>query len=94
MKQKVEKKLGRPSQLRDDLGSGQKFLILHNDDVNTFSFVIESLMTVCDHDAVQAEQCAFITHHKGKCDVSKGPFKLLDMMRQALIERGLHVTIE
>lgn len=31
-------------------------LILYNDDVNTFDFVTESLIKVCKHDAIQAEQ--------------------------------------
>ena len=47
-------------------------LILHNDDVNTFEFVIESLIDVCKHTSEQAEQCTYLIHYKGKCDVKKG----------------------
>ena len=94
MKQNIEKKLSKAKDFTEGKGSEARFLILHNDDVNTFDFVIDSLILICDHDSMQAEQCAYITHHKGKCDVKKGPYKVLDIMRQALIDRGLQVTID
>ena len=37
-----------------------KNLILYNDDYNTFDFIIESLVEVCEHDFHQAENCALI----------------------------------
>ncbi len=46
-------------------------LIVWNDDVNTFDWVIESLVDICGHETLQAEQCALIIHHKGKCGVKK-----------------------
>ena len=69
------------------------FLVLHNDDVNTFDFVIDSLIDVCRHDSEQAEQCAYITHHKGKCDVKKGDYEVLVPMKEKLISKGLSITI-
>ena len=36
----------------------ERTLILFNDDFNTFDYVIDSLVEVCNHDVVQAEQCA------------------------------------
>ncbi len=30
-------------------------LIVHNDDYNTFDWVIEALMDICDHTEIQAE---------------------------------------
>jgi ATP-dependent Clp protease adaptor protein ClpS len=68
-------------------------LLLHNDNHNLFDFVVETLMIVCDHDALQAEQCAFIAHHKGKCDVKMGTFELLKPLKDELIRRGLNATI-
>lgn len=68
-------------------------LILLNDDVNTFDFVIESLVEICKHDYPQAEQCAFITHHKGQCDVKHGTFDKLKPMKDALLDRGLMAEI-
>ena len=41
-------------------------IVLHNDDVNTFDHVIETLIRVCKHDALQAEQCALLVHYKRK----------------------------
>jgi ATP-dependent Clp protease adaptor protein ClpS len=71
-----------------------RYLVLHNDDVNTFDYVIASLCEVCQIDEVQAEQCAMITHYKGKCDIRRGPFELLLPMHEALLIRELSVTIE
>ncbi len=71
-----------------------KSLILYNDNNNTFDYVIGCLIEVCDHDTFQAEQCAFITHYKGKCDIKKGNYKSLKTMRKTLIEKGLKVTID
>lgn len=78
-----------------NFSSGEEhFLILHNDDVNTFMFVIDSLIEVCGHDPIQAEQCAFITHHQGECDIKKGEVSTIKPMQQGLLNRGLLVTIE
>lgn len=68
-------------------------LILFNDDVNAFEFVIDSLIEVCKHEPVQAEQCTFIAHHKGKCDVKIGSLAELKPMKDELIRRGLTATI-
>jgi ATP-dependent Clp protease adaptor protein ClpS len=72
----------------------EKNLILHNDDVHTFDFVIQALMEICDHDFVQASQCAIITHYKGKCDIRHGLFDNLKAMKEALDEKELTTTIE
>ncbi|MCI4670027.1 MAG: ATP-dependent Clp protease adaptor ClpS [Bacteroidia bacterium] len=69
-------------------------LIVWNDEVNTFDWVIKSLMDVCDHSSEQAEQCAWIIHTKGKYAVKKGPRKKLNPMREALVDRGIGATVE
>ncbi|HEX2934431.1 MAG TPA: ATP-dependent Clp protease adaptor ClpS [Bacteroidales bacterium] len=74
--------------------SGVNFLTLHNDDVHTFDYVIETLVDVCEHDSLQAEQCAYIVHYKGKCEVKKGTYDTLHPMKSKLIEKGLAATID
>lgn len=69
-------------------------IILYNDDFNSFDFVIESLIKVCKHELVQAEQCTYLVHYKGKCSVKKGSYKELEPMCSALLERGLTAEIE
>lgn len=69
-------------------------LILHNDDFNTFDFVIDTLVEVCGHNPLQAEQCAFIVHYRGKCTVKNGSFDDLKPLCQALLDKGLSATID
>lgn len=79
--------------LDEQIGDARK-LILHNDEVNTFDFVIRSLIEVCQMDSIQAEQITYIVHYKGKCDVKKGDFDYLKPYKDGLIDRGLEVTID
>ena len=71
-----------------------KDLILYNDDVNTFDFVIETLVEVCKQNPLQAEQCAFIVHNNGKCGVKRGSYEDLKPMCQALLDKGLSAVID
>lgn len=71
-----------------------KALILYNDDFNTFDFVTESLIKVCKHDSLQAEQCTYLIHYTGKCVVKNGSFNVLRPLCEALLERGLSAKIE
>ena len=72
----------------------KKFLILHNDDVHSFDYVIDTLIEVCELEVVQAEQCTYLVHYKGKCDVKKGSVNYLKPYKQGLIDRGLNATID
>ncbi|TCO07401.1 ATP-dependent Clp protease adaptor ClpS [Natronoflexus pectinivorans] len=72
----------------------ERLLILHNDEINTFAHVIESLQAVCQHDKEQAEQCALITHFKGFCEIKRGVIPELEQMQMLLIEKELNVTID
>ena len=69
-------------------------LILWNDDVNTFGWVIETLMDICGHAQEQAEQCAYIVHFHGKCAVKNGNYEDLKPQCDAITERGINATIE
>lgn len=68
-------------------------IILFNDDVNTFDHVIETLIEVCKHTAIQAEQCAILVHYKGKCTVKTGSFEELKPQCTQLLEAGLSAEI-
>jgi ATP-dependent Clp protease adaptor protein ClpS len=68
-------------------------IILYNDDVNTFDHVINTLIKVCDHTALQAEQCAILVHYTGKCAVKTGSFEELKPQCVQLLEAGLSAEI-
>lgn len=80
------------SEETDDLYQGK--LVLHNDDTNTFDYVMNTLVEVCDHSLTQAEQCATITHYKGKCEVRTGTLKEMKELRYELISKGLKATVD
>jgi ATP-dependent Clp protease adaptor protein ClpS len=69
-------------------------LIVWNDEVNTFEWVIETLVEVCGHSEEQAEQCAMIIHTQGKYAVKQGSYDDLKPMCDAIIDRGIGATIE
>jgi len=71
----------------------EREIILFNDDVNTFDWVIQCLMEICEHDPIQAEQCTYLVHFKGKCAVKKGSFEDLEPLCQGLLDRGLSAEI-
>lgn len=71
----------------------QNEIVLHNDDVNTFEHVIETLIYACDHTSEQAEQCAMLVHYKGKCTVKTGLYDDLKPRCSMLLEAGLSAEI-
>ena len=70
-----------------------KDLVVFNDDVNTFEHVIETLIKVCKHTPIQAEQCTLLIHYKGKCAVRTGSYDELNPMREAICEAGIDAKI-
>jgi ATP-dependent Clp protease adaptor protein ClpS len=72
----------------------QKNLVVFNDDFNSFDHVIESLIKVCKHEVEQAEQCTWIIHFNGKCQVKVGEYNKLEPMCTALLERGITAEIQ
>ncbi|HEY4155748.1 MAG TPA: ATP-dependent Clp protease adaptor ClpS [Puia sp.] len=69
-------------------------LIVWNDEVNSFDWVIQTLVEVCKHSTEQAEQCAMIIHTQGKYAVKRGSYEELKPMCDAITERGIGATIE
>jgi ATP-dependent Clp protease adaptor protein ClpS len=68
-------------------------IIVYNDDVNTFDHVIDTLVRVCDHTPIQAEQCSLIVHYNGKCTVKTGEYDKLKIQCTRLLEAGLSAEI-
>lgn len=69
-------------------------LLVYNDDVNTFDWVIECLMEILGHTHEQAEQLSMIIHFKGKATVKTAPASVLQPKKEALTDRGLSAVIE
>ena len=69
-------------------------LIVWNDEVNTFEWVIETLIEICGQSIEQAEQCAMIIHTKGKYAVKRGAYEELKPLCDAITDRGIGATIE
>ncbi|MFN4083005.1 MAG: ATP-dependent Clp protease adaptor ClpS [Bacteroidia bacterium] len=69
-------------------------VILYNDDVNTFDFVIECLVDICKHELLQAEQLTLIVHYKGKAVVKVGPLDEMQDVCTALCDRGLSAELQ
>ena len=86
----------RPQKIGSEETNSQKqaILVLHNDNINTFDYVMETLVEVCDHSMTQAEQCATITHYKGKCEVRTGAFTEMKELRFQLISKGLKASVD
>ncbi|HNR43148.1 MAG TPA: ATP-dependent Clp protease adaptor ClpS [Bacteroidales bacterium] len=88
MKERILRKSGKMQ------GSDDKFsLVLFNDEINTFDHVIRSLVEVCGHDEVQAEQCALIVHLKGSCEIKSGIREVLEVMSKSLNAKGLNSRV-
>jgi ATP-dependent Clp protease adaptor protein ClpS len=75
--------------LEQVIDTEQHDLMVFNDEINTFDFVIDTLVEVCGHTPEQAEQCVLLIHYKGKCSVKKGSFEELAPMRNDICRRGI-----
>ena len=87
-KEKIQEDL-----LVDTLEKNQNEIVLYNDDVNTFDYVIDTLIYACDHTPEQAEQCSILVHYKGKCTVKTGSYEDLEPRCTMLLEAGLSAEI-
>ena len=79
----------------DEVESGKiARLIVLNDEVNTFDWVIQCFQEVLKYDDVQAEQLSVIIHSQGKATVKTASMSVLRPIREALVDRGLAAIIE
>lgn len=88
-KEKIEEKVSV-----EELLNNNNEIILFNDDVNTFDHVIETLIKICHHEPLQAEQCALLVHYTGKCAVKTGSMTELVPICSALLDAGLSAEIQ
>jgi ATP-dependent Clp protease adapter protein ClpS len=89
----VKERTSSSNQLEEQL-TDKRELILYNDEVNSFEFVIETLIEVCEHDPLTAEQCTLIAHFNGKCSVKSGDLEELAPLSKEMTNRGLTVSIK
>lgn len=87
-KEKIQEKVDLQEKKVD-----QYEIVLHNDDVNTFDFVIDALIDICEHTLIQAEQCTILVHYKGKASVKSGAYNDLKSPCSKLLELGLSAEI-
>lgn len=90
--------MGTQRKIQEDLDVlekqvNQHEIVLFNDDIHTFDFVIDSLIDVCDHTLEQAEQCTILVHYKGKCSVKSGEYDELKPRCSKLLQLGLSAEI-
>ncbi|MFZ2286050.1 MAG: ATP-dependent Clp protease adaptor ClpS [Bacteroidales bacterium] len=88
----MTKKAPRPQGSRRSEES-ERTLVLVNDDINSFDHVIKSLVEVCGHDELQAEQCAVLTHIKGGCVIKIADMNTLQSMSARLRELSLDTVV-
>ena len=72
----------------------ESHIVIFNDEVNTFDWVIQCLMEVLDHTNEQSEQLAMMIHYKGRASVKDGSMDELRPLKDNLCERGLSAVIE
>lgn len=77
-----------------DRASDTRNLVLFDDLVNTFDFVVDTLIEVCGHDAYKAETCTWIANFKGQCVVKKGPLSALQPYCDEMTFRKLTAEIQ
>lgn len=69
-------------------------IVVFNDDHNSFEWVEECFVKYLKHTPEQAQQCAIIIHHKGKCSVKEGTREVLEPLCTALTDAGLSAEIQ
>ena len=74
--------------------SGKSNLSLHNDDLNSFEWVIYCLISLMEFTPERAERTAWTAHLQGKAMLKTGSKDILMPYKKMLEERGLIVSIE
>lgn len=78
----------------EELELEEHSLIIYNDDVNTFEWIIASLVMICGLSEEQAKKCAMTAHTDGKSEVMSGSFDDLQPLQLRLLIRNVETTIK
>lgn len=68
-------------------------LILFNDDVHSFAYVVACLIKFCGHEPQQAEQCALVADLAGQCTVKHGCWAQIATIKEFLEAVDLKVKM-
>jgi ATP-dependent Clp protease adaptor protein ClpS len=88
----MNEELLSPSKLEKEVNSSK--LILHNDDRNSFEWIILALTTILNISTVNAEQLAMIAHYKGKATIKHGSEEQLEEFRDSFSMLDVTTTVE
>jgi len=84
----------------EDLNSENNFndsnlrLVLYNDDINEFAYVISCLIEILECSDQQAEQLTLLAHYKGSVTVKQGPAGLLNTLSDSFKMKGLISAVQ
>jgi|TARA_R110000787_G_scaffold233111_2_gene340129 ATP-dependent Clp protease adaptor protein ClpS len=68
-------------------------LYLLNDDAMPFEYVVNTLVTMCNHNTLQAEQCALTTHTTGQSHILSALGLEAVLIYDVLRKQGLNVKL-
>ena len=68
-------------------------LVLFNDEENSYLKIKASLIRFCDHEHIQAEQCAVIAHNNGQVIIKEGDFMDLLKMKNKFEKYNINVEL-
>ena len=69
-------------------------LVIYKDEYNSYLYVIACLIKFCNHEPIQAEQCAVIANNKGKCSIKSGSFMDMLDLQSAFKDVDIKTEIE
>ena len=69
-------------------------LVLLNDEVNSFSYVMACLIRFCGYEPGQAEQCALIADSVGRCAIKHGSYYDMEEIKDRLSGLNIKTKLE
>lgn len=90
----MTKKKGLKNESNQKQKSFEAALVLCNDDVNSFDYIIEQLQEIVNHNEHQATQCTFTAHFKGTAVIEKGTQEYLMNLKKQFSLKSITTLIE